>query len=295
MNESQIKQIFKKAGLGEIHTIQKIEVGFSNSVYSIDDRYILKVKAPEENDDAMAKDIYLCHLFTGKLPVPKIIHEGDHFFIYKKIQGENLYNVWHKYSNEQRLRIIQQICEFLKIMNQTDPSEFAGKFGIDLKESWKNKVQRDLGAALHKVKLSEKIADRVRSYIDQNLAVLNQEKMALTYWDLHFDNFLVLEGKIVGMLDFERSIYASIDYVLVLVRRMMNNPKKYASEHAEQFVEKADYENLMEWYKEFYPELFNFEYLEKRLDLYLLEQLLIDLYWYPEAEALKSELENLLR
>ena len=36
----------------------------------------------------------------------------------------------------------------------------------------------------------------------------------------------------------------------------------------EPFANKADYAHLMEWYKEFYPELFDFPELERRLDLY---------------------------
>ncbi len=114
--------------------------------------------------------------------------------------------------------------------------------------------------------------------------------MALTYWDPHFDNFIVRGEKIVGMLDFERTDIMSIDYVLDIVQRMVRRPEKYASEESEQFTKAADYSSLLDWYQEFYPELFDFEDLERRLDIYSISYSLSEIDWYPQAEAAKQEL-----
>jgi hypothetical protein len=90
----------------------------------------------------------------------------------------------------------------------------------------------------------------------------------LTYYDPHFDNFIVKNKKIVAMLDFERTDVFSIDYVLDLVHRMVTEPKKYASESAESLIKPEDYANLMELYKEYYPELFIFKKMDTRIALY---------------------------
>ncbi|MFA6992827.1 MAG: hypothetical protein WC269_06180, partial [Candidatus Gracilibacteria bacterium] len=128
-----------------------------------------------------------------------------------------------------------------------------------------------------------------------NKRVLNKSKIALTYWDQHFDNFIVSKGKIVGVLDFERISISSIDYALFLVRKMVSNPKKYASIKAEKYVKIEDYSNLMEWYKKFYPALFHFDNIEKRLDFYSIERCLDDLYYFPKAKELITELLSYLK
>jgi len=49
---------------------------------------------------------------------------------------------------------------------------------------------------------------------------------------------------------------------------MAKYPKKYASEEAEKLVVPKDYSNLMNLYKKFYSELFDFKDVDIRLDLY---------------------------
>ncbi len=307
INNNLIKQIFTKAGLGKISSIQKIEVGFSNDVYSIDDKYILKIgKTVElEDEEYLKKDIYFCNLFKNKLPVPKIIYSDTSkkltdkiFFIYHKIHGDNLYNVWHLCNDTQRKRYVKQICDILKKINKTSYKEFVQKFNVDTNLSWKDnicsKIEADLKKIVGKKYLPKETVEKVRQFVGKNKNVLKEEKMALTYWDAHFDNFLVSKEKIVGILDFERIEIASIDYILFLVRLMISNPTKYASEHAEQFIVAEDYAKLMHWYREFYPEIFDFPHLEKRADFYSLEHCLSDIYYFPKIEELKKELSAYL-
>lgn len=44
---------------------------------------------------------------------------------------------------------------------------------------------------------------------------------------------------------------------------MINYPKKYVSEKYEKFIKKDYYKNLLNYCKEFYPEVFNFKNLKK--------------------------------
>ena len=76
---------------------------------------------------------------------------------------------------------------------------------------------------------------------------------------------------------------------------MVRYPKKYASENAEKFIKAKDYAKLMDWYKEFYPEMFDFKDLEMRLDLYSIEHCLNDIYYFPKAKHPRKELEGYLK
>jgi hypothetical protein len=87
---------------------------------------------------------------------------------------------------------------------------------------------------------------------------------------------------------------ASIDFVLDVVKRMVDYPKKYASARNEKFAIKKDYKELMKWYKEFYPELFEFKNLDLRLNLYSIEHDLDTLIGWPKAEKLKEIILNIV-
>jgi len=87
---------------------------------------------------------------------------------------------------------------------------------------------------------------------------LDEQKIGLVYRDIHFDNILVKDNQISGILDFERTELASIDYVLLIIKKMMEHPTKYMSEVWEKFAKKEDYAHLRNRFKEFYPELFEF-------------------------------------
>lgn len=279
LTSNDIKSIFKNSGLGTPNEIKKINVGFSNDIFSIDEKYVLKSAKVEGDNNYLEREIYLCNLLKDKLPTAKIVHSDTTkqytervFIIYEKVQGENLYLKWHEYSELEKRNIIKDICDFLKIINETSVEDYAAMFGINSSLSWQDIVMSKIKEYVSVIKdkhiLEDDLIAKIETFIEQNKEVLNEEKIALTYYDPHFDNFIVRDKKIVAILDFERCDVFSIDFVLDLVQRMVLEPKKYASEHAENFIVAKDYAKLMDWYKEFYPELFDFTDMDTRIALY---------------------------
>ena len=303
MEDGLVRRIFAEAGLGPINSIEKIGIGFSNDVYSIDDKYILKVGRSEEDDEYLRRDIYLCNLLADRVPAPKVIPSDASrtlldrvYMIYHRIPGQNLYSRWHLLSVAQRRKLTRQICEILRLINETPYDGFAREFGIDTRQSWRDKMRFRLDGWLEKVSerdlLPAETLARTRRFLDENLGVLRSQNMALTYHDPHFDNIIVSDDDkwIAGVLDFERTDILSIDFVLDLVRRMASRPGKYASEESEPFTKTEDYSELVQWYEEFYPELFDFKDLDKRLDIYTIEHSLAEIFWYPQGTAARAEL-----
>lgn len=302
LSESLIRNVFADAGLGPIASIERMEIGFSNDVYSVDDKYILKAGRSEEDNEYLLRDIYLCNLLRDRVPAPRVIHcdasralFGGVYFIYHKIPGANLYGRWHLLEVSERRELTRQICSILRRINQTPYEGFAREFGIDTEQSWQDRMQSRLNGWLKKVGerelLPAETLTKTRRFLNENSGVLRQEKMALTYHDPHFDNIIVSEDdRIAGILDFESTDILSIDYVLDLVRRMVSRPGKYASEESEPFTRVEDYSELMDWYEEFYPEVFGFDDLGKRLDIYTVEHSLAEIFWYPEGTAARQEL-----
>lgn len=299
MDKITIAQIFKEHNLEKINSIQKIDIGFTNEIYLINNGYILKVCKNENNEENFEREVFLYNYFKNKLPIPKIkVFDKSksicdkYFMVYPKIDGDNLYSIWHLLTFRQRKNIIKQFCGILKIINKSPYEKFAKSFKINISNSWHDKMLQQIQSSLFKVEqkkiLSSEFINAIKKFIEGNHHVLNEEKMALVYWDAHFDNILINNSGIVGILDFEKTEISSIDFVLDIVNKMVEHPKKFMSKKLEKFAKKEDYTYLLDWFQEFYPELFKFNNLDKRLGLYSLKQDLDVLIQYPNSTEVKQ-------
>ena len=72
MEKKTVEKIFKEHKLGEVKTFQKIEIGFTNKVYIINDKYILKVCEDITNEEKFEIEVFFYNFFKDKIPIPKI-------------------------------------------------------------------------------------------------------------------------------------------------------------------------------------------------------------------------------
>lgn len=297
-------KILSNFSLPTVRSIHKLDVGFSNAVYQLGNDYILKLCTDiANNEPSFRNEARLYDYYREKLPVPHLITYNESkslikysFMLYKKIAGNNLYDVWHTLSTPQKKMVIKQLCDLLLIINQTNPDDLPGDMKLERVENWKttivNKIEKYLAVTQTMGTLQASEIETVKHFVRSHSNVLEQQKVVFVYWDVHFDNVLVRRDKIVGLLDLERTELASIDFVLDTVRRMVEFPKKYMSEKARQYAKDDDYRYLLSWYKEFYPQLFTFDRLNTRLDLYSIAHDLEDLENWPNVQSLK---DNILR
>lgn len=302
--DEAVRSAFTRLGLPAPQSVRKIAVGFTNEVYAVDDDYILKVCVRADNVKPFGREAVFYRQFEGTLPVPKVLAYDtsrsllDHdYMICTRIRGANLYNVWHELSHQQREDLIRQLCGLLRQINDTDPKIFPAGMIAPMPD-WAGyvggQIERYLRICEMAGTLSPAFAASVREYTSDHIQVLDEAKVALTYFDPHFDNILVADGRITGLLDLERTEMASIDYVLDLVWRMVCKPTKYMSEYAKQFARDEDYADLMRMYEAFYPELFAFDELPTRLNLYLIAHDLRDLALWREL-GMGSQVGQLAR
>lgn len=303
MNQ-EIDKILIKHGLKLSGEAKKIDVGFTNTVYQLSDKYILKI-CSEGNEIPFKNESRLYEYFQDKLPVPKLIAYDQSntithpYMIYKKIDGDNLYNVWHQLSDAQRQQIVKQICELLKVINRPDINDLPPDVALKPITTWRevilNQLEKYLEIAQKMRTITGEDTLAIKQYSEKHAASLDQQIIALVYWDVHFDNFLVKGDQVVGLLDLEGTKLASIDYVLDVIKRMVDFPIKYMSKQAEQFAKAEDYAKLMDWYKDFYPELFDFQNIDRRLDLYSILHDLKDLEGWPNVQQLKDNIRAITK
>lgn len=304
--KTKLKKIFEDQWICTVHSIQEIDIWFTNKVYNINDKYVVKICTKIENEASFEKEVFLYRLFDTKLPVPKVIYFdtskiaiNHYFYICNKIDGDNLYSIWHTLKENERKSIIQTLCNYLKIINSYWKDKFINTYWRN-ETTWKNQIMSDINNFLRKIEekniLNKSFLNILKKYLAHNAYVLNEEIIGIVYWDVHFDNILVKDGNISGILDFEWSDLMSIDYVLDLANRLQNYPTIYTlREEDENNIKEEDYKNIMQYYRESYPELFTFKDIEKRIALYSIKYDLRLLLKFPNSENLKERLLKTLK
>ena len=253
---------------GDNLSVKKINVGFTNTVYNINDSFIVKICSNINNENEFKKEIDFYKANENNTLIPKLYYSDtqkiDVPYIYEiieKVEGVTLYYVWHKFSEEQRENVIKQLCDAMKQMHLN-----IGK-NYDWIEYNKNRFNNLFEIAKNNKLLNDdeiKIIYEAYSLFDK---YLESDQVVLIHNDLHFDNIFVNDEKI-KIIDFERSMYAPKDFELHMLYYMIRQPWKHANEECEEYTKVEDYVNIMSYVEKYYPEIINTPYLYKRLAIY---------------------------
>lgn len=273
---------------GKNPNIEKINVGFTNTIYDVDNKFIIKICTNIHNEENFKKEIEFYKSNINNDLIPKLYYsstdkkEIPYFYeIIEKVEGVTLYNIWHTFSEEQREDVIRQLCDAMKIMHSNKGKsynwmEYLKNIFIPLLEQAKDKKIFDD----EQINLLENVYRCFEQYLESN-------EFVLIHNDLHFDNIFINNGTI-KIIDFERSMYAPKDFELDILYRMIRKPWKFASEETEEYTNEKDYSNIMTYIEKYYPELINIDNLYKRLAIYDVIYFLEQYVEHPEYEDLKE-------
>ncbi len=274
---------------GENLDVEKINVGFTNTIYSINDSFIIKICTNYNNEENFKKEIDFYKANLDNNLIPKLYYSNTdkkdvpYFYeIIEKVKGVSLYNVWYTFSEEQREEIIKQLCSAMKKFH----SNIGQKY--DWIDFWKKKFALLYLRAkeLHIFNEDElHFIDYAYSKFDR---YLKSDDFVLVHNDLHFDNILFNNERIT-LIDFERSMYAPKDFELGILFRMIKKPWKFASEENEQYTDSSDYTNIKLYVEKYYPELINTLFLSQRLAIYDMTYFLKQLVESPKEKELKND------
>ncbi len=286
-----IKKILAKENI-KYNSIEKSTSGFTNEVYFIDDKYVVKIVAKRSKPEKLKKEIEFYKNVKFDF-IPSYICSGNldeiNYLIITKLRGKSLYSVWHILTDEQRNKCSKQIANILKIFNQQKGDFLPEKYiHIDNKKRFQKSFNLN-------IEILEKrgfdvgfLKDFANTKLD---VIMNKQKLGLVYNDAHFDNFILDEEKLY-LIDFDRVLYCSIDYELLIIEQMLDNPCKFASEVDEPNVKLDDYKNIHQILKQNYKDLFDFEFIDDRVFIYRFLYNLGNAYEYDKNEWIKIELDK---
>lgn len=269
--------------------IEKINAGFTNTLYRINDSYIVKVCTDIDNEEEFKNEINFYNSNKDNTLIPKLYYsstdkKGVPYFyeILERVNGVSLYNVWHIYTEEQREDIIRQLCDAMKQMHSIKGDRY----------NWTEHMKKEFNSLYKKAKELNIFNGEEQDLLEQAYSdfdkYLESDDFVLVHNDLHFDNIFVYNGKI-KIIDFERSMYAPRDFELDIFYRMIRKPWKFASEETEEYTEAGQYSNIMSYVNKYYPKMVNTPNLYERLGIYDIVYFLAQLVRHPELDELKND------
>lgn len=262
--EYLVKRILEKENL-DYKEIKKATSGFTNVVY-FTESLVVKIALVEDKKKKLKKEIDIYK--NVKLNnMPKYITSGEIddylYLIISKVSGRGLYSVWHLLSNLEKERCIEQISNILKVFNMENATFLDEEYKLANWEEFVIGKLQDIKKGLEEIGLD---TNKLSNFINNN-SLFKENVYGLIYNDAHFDNFIYNDGNL-SLIDFDRVVYAPIDYEMLIFKTMCDNPSKFVSEEDEDIVFDEDFLNVYDWFKKYYKELFEIPYVEERIKVY---------------------------
>ena len=275
---------------GDNPEVERVNVGFTNTIFIVNDRYVVKICTNSSNEEKFAREIEFYQKNKDNDLIPRLYYASTdkrivpyYYEVMEKIEGVSLYNVWHTLDEVQREDVIRQLCSAMKMFHSNT---------LDFYD-WTLRTKNIFVPLYEKAKKLELFNDKEIELIDAAYQKFDQylesSKFVLVHNDLHFDNIFYSKGKI-KLIDFERAIYAPLDFELDILYRMVRMPWKFASEEIEKYVKLDDYENIMKYIEKYYPELVHIDNLDKRLAIYEMIYFLKQYIGYSHIGELKDNI-----
>ncbi len=237
-----IKQIFNKHNLENIKNFKKIASGVSNPVYSINNKYILRIK----NDNIkhkFQKETYLYNLIKQKtkLPVPKTIAINsskdiipNEYMITTKLPGKTLKQTVPSLNNKLKQNLAKELGTALAQLHSIK-FKHSGQFSIKNKsqnfkkikaQSWSRNIQKDYTKALKTLKsnnlLNKTLINKIKNMLKTNKHLLNIKFVpSLIHSDFNSENILIHKNKISAIIDYEWSFSGHSEYDLGTIQRRL--------------------------------------------------------------------------
>ncbi|GER89870.1 aminoglycoside phosphotransferase [Dictyobacter vulcani] len=213
--------------------MRELKEGWFNAAYTVrlsDGREVILKIAPPEDAEVLAyeKNIMTTEVASLRLvrenptiPVPEIYYfdttrdvcDSDYYFM-EKLAGDNYEHVKASFSPAMQVQLDQQIGVIVREINGFTGTYFGYDGNSDLRgETWKETFIKIMDSVLEDG--SSKHADfgyaidEIREVVMKHASSLEAVTIPqLVHWDAWDLNFFVRDGKVTGIIDFERALWA---------------------------------------------------------------------------------------
>ena len=230
-------------------SVMELTEGLFNVAYGIqleDGREVVLKIAPADGVDIMFYEKNMmrteveCLQFVAtqtKVPVPKVYYYDSsktlctsEYFFMEKLNGSSFYSMLGNLSEDEKSSIYREIGRYSAMLNEIDGTYF-GYPGIP-------ELQFDSMQELYLTLIDGVIEDGIRKQVDLGIdydiirqivkeksCVLSQvTNPVFVHWDIWEGNVFIQDGKVIGIIDFERSLYADPLMEFLFLHGKESNP-----------------------------------------------------------------------
>ncbi|MFQ9923813.1 MAG: phosphotransferase [Beduini sp.] len=253
--------------IGDKKSIEEINAGFNNSLFSVNDQYILKVCGESEKEASFDVEVNFYHRNQDNKNIPTLYKydnsKGVGPYVYEileKVDGKSVYYHWYKMSEQQREEWVKELVDVLRKMHSNE----------GVKYDWSAAIKASILSSFNKTTnlFSEDESYVIMNSLDQYDEILSDNTFCCIHNDLHFDNILLDSSQKIKLIDFNDSITAPFDFDLRLLYMSVFFPWKWANIEMDSFQKTEDYQNLFHYIKKYYTKLNAVKYLEERMIIY---------------------------
>lgn len=139
------------------------------------------------------------------LPVPKIFFVEKDYLIEEMIEGTDMNDA--DLSLEQQQKIMYTLGKIVHKMHTVKTQKFGyfKKPGIGEKDNWKTYVEKDFRGNLTEITkaklITEQLNKKINTFFNERRDILNFSNPRLLHQDLSYDNIMVKNGKLSGIID----------------------------------------------------------------------------------------------
>src|SRR3989344_69809 len=213
LNLEQASAICKKHGLDNPKSISRFSKGMINDVFSIDNKYVIKINTGSPEIKRFHKEYGLYRILADKkIPVPEVYAYDDtndiigyDYILMEYISGTTLSDIWNTLGEEEKNSMLIKLGKSLGSIHNIEFNNFGDEF-LD---------GHFLGINNYQEYFNNKLFD-----IEVNGSLL--------HFNFNYDNIIVNKGKIKAVIDWEwsKSGHSEEELGIVIYRIIKNEAEK---------------------------------------------------------------------
>lgn len=232
VSEEIINKMVKKAFGCEVKEITELTEGYFNVAYRVElnDRIVILKVAPSPEVEVLTseKNIMWAEVDSmrmvrekTKVPVPEIFFYDDSrefldrpYFFMEALSGRNFLNIMKTMSEEEKAGVFRQAGQYTRELNQITGEKFGyygqpDRQGDDWYEVFKQLIL-DAFSDLERKRIAVPVVkEKLLAMLEADKACFDEITIPkYIHWDIWAGNIFVEDGKVTGIIDFERAMWA---------------------------------------------------------------------------------------
>lgn len=252
---------------GDLESIEEINAGFNNSIFCVNEKYIIKVCGDTNKENLFDTEVDFYNSNQDNTNIPTLYRYDQSkkivpyvYEIIEKINGKSIYYYWYKMDESEREQFVKNLVKVLKEIHSKEYPAYNWSAFIKEKVLSNFKKTKDI--------FNEEEKNIILDSLEKYDEILSDNRFCFIHNDLHFDNILLDEQQNIKLIDFNDSIVAPFDFDLRLLYISVSLPWKWANIEMDPFQKVEGYQNLFKYIKKYYIELNTVKYLEERMLVY---------------------------